>query len=141
ARRIDKHAVHARLKITEITIRLAGREGTKHPRLEIANIGPLCPRKYGGEAAHIRVAGEYLPAIAHHGRECERFATPTSAKIHHLLTRCRAHYQASELRAFILNFDHAIAVKGKAWQVGPRGETQAPRRERAFFRPYARFTE
>ena len=68
----------------------------------------------------------YLAAISHHCRKRQRLAATARAKIDHLLARRHARKQARKLRAFVLDFDSAVAKDFQARQIGARGEAKAP---------------
>ena len=74
-----------------------------------------------------------LAVVLHRGRERERLAAAAGAEIEHLLAGLRSGQQRGELRALVLDFDHALhegrlGMNGRRLGVGRVDDAQPDRR-------------
>ena len=85
------------------------------------------------QLALVDVGGVDLAAVFHRRRQCQRLTAGASGKIDHLLTGFCTGKNRGKLRAFVLNFDQALAkgrlgVDRRASGIGGHPDAQPKRR-------------
>ena len=128
AGRVDQHEIGAAREIGE-HVGLAARRAD----LDVARAGARDPFVDRHQLALVDVGRVDLAAIFHRCGERQRLAAGAGGEIDHLLARFGAGEQRGKLRAFVLDFDRALAkhrlgMDRRAFGIGAKPDAQAERR-------------